>query len=396
MRSLVKASQRGFSLVELMVALLIGVILTSGVISVYITSKASYSLNTGLGQVQEAGRYALGIMQPILVLAGNTGCSHVPLTSQIPSQIIGTDPVYYLRYPVYGFEFTGTGIGDSGGDTSSPTLDNTASDWSPALSVSPYAQAKLNNLAVKGSDVLMVHEMIADPTPATIDGDVSGTLTYATTNAPPIGMVTGMPMIASDCTKDVVAFQATDVTSTTVSHTSSGTPGNDTTVTLQPFNSTKGSVGPVQTYVFFVGKGVGTESSLYEASLDTSGATAGQLGTPREMVPGVESMQILYGVDTDSPFDRIPNNYQTASQVDADGTCPNAAPENCYWNRVVSVRVALVVHSDSNTVDSNSAAASTFHMLGTTAADSFTYTSNVDRRMRRYFVQTFSLRNALP
>ncbi|MFI4967755.1 MAG: PilW family protein [Gammaproteobacteria bacterium] len=393
MRSLGTTSQRGFSLVELMVALLIGVILTSGVISVYITSKASYSMNTGLGQVQEAGRYALGIMQPILVVAGNTGCRH-PLsnTVSLPTMINSTDPVYNLRHAVYGFEYTGTGIGNSGSDTSSPTLDNSAGDWGPALSVSPVTQNALHNRAAKGSDVLMVHELIADPTPAVISGDddsPSGTLTYATTNAP--AMSAGELMIASNCGGESMVFQATDVTSTTVSHAYSGTPGN----TVPPggvwphFDLSGGGVGPAQTYVFFVGSGVGGESSLFEASLD---ATTGVLGTPKEMVPGVESMQVLYGVDTGNSdgtsvdMDFIPNYYGTAQEVETAGA----------WDRVVSVRVALLVHSDLNTTDKAPSSATKFHMLGTVAADSFTYTPNADRRLRRYFVQTFSLRNMLP
>jgi type IV pilus assembly protein PilW len=383
------ASQQGFSLVELMVALLIGVILTSGVISVYITSKASYSMNNGLGQVQEAGRFALGIMQPILVMAGNAGCSH-PLSPDAfydGNEIINPDPVYIFRYAVYGFEYTGTGIGAPHAATAATPIAANANEWSPALSISPLVQAQLigsGTPALKYSDVLMVHEMLTNPATVTADTGQFGAFTFAATNAPP--MSAGMLMMASNCVKDVDVFQATGVTSTTVSHANSGSPGNSTPAgAWGNLDLTKGSVGPAQAYVFFVGSGIGGESSLFEASLNT----AGQLGTPKEMVPGVENMQVLYGVDTDT--DSIPNNYETAAEVDA-GSC---GASNC-WNRVVSVRVALLVHSDANTTDQAPSSVTKFHMLGTVAADSFTYTPYADRRLRRYFVQTFSLRNLLP
>jgi type IV pilus assembly protein PilW len=394
MRSLRTTSQRGFSLVELMVALLIGVILTSGVISVYITSKASYSMNNGLGQVQEAGRFALGIMQPILVMAGNTGCRHPAAdTVSLPTEINSPDPVFNLRHAVYGFEYTGTGIGAPHAATATTPIATNASDWSPALSTSALVQAKLIGSltpALKYSDVLMVHELIANPTPATISGDdgsASGTLTYATANAP--AMSAGQLMIASNCSNESISFQATGVTTTTISHAFSGTPGNTTPPSGWPnFALSGGSVGPAQTYVFFVGSGIGGESSLFEASLDTTGT----LSTPKEMVPGVENMQVLYGVDTGNSsgsntiMDDIPNYYGTASQVDAAAA----------WDRVVSVRVALLVHSDTNTTDQAPSSVTAFHMLGTVTADSFSYKPNLDRRLRRYFVQTFSLRNLLP
>jgi type IV pilus assembly protein PilW len=416
MHRLRMASQRGFSLVELMVALLIGVILTSGVISVYITSKASYSMNTGLGQVQEAGRYALGIMQPILVMAGNIGCYHPKDDSEkLDTFINSSDPVYNLRHAVYGFEYTDTlthtGIGDSyPATTANAPIAADATLWSPNLSVSPLMNTAIAPYAVKYSDVLMVHEMLPNPAAITDDDNApsgNGTLTYSPTNAPT--MSTGMLMVASNCGhNDSVSFQATGVTSTTISHAFSGTPGN---AAVPPsgipgqwidFSLAKGSVGPAQTYVFFVGRGIDGGSSLYEATLKTSGAQAGQVfDTPKEMVPGVENMQVLYGVDTgnsdgsNAQMDFIPNNYETASEIDAGIPSVCASGGGC-WDRVVSVRVALLVHSDPNTTDKAPAAATTIHMLGTTSADSFNYTTYVDRRLRRYFVQTFSLRNLLP
>ena len=185
-------SQAGFSMVELMVALVLGVILTSGVISVFISSKNTYNTNNSLGQVEEGGRYALNFMQPILSMAGNTGCSRtgdsrrqngfndfIFSTAIAPAYASAAPyaPMYNFGVPVFGYEATGTGINatipSNGGETVSggvetyPTPDTTATDWSPALNWNDpknVLSGALNVNAVGGvlkyNDVLMVHEAL--------------------------------------------------------------------------------------------------------------------------------------------------------------------------------------------------------------------------------------------
>lgn len=89
---------------------------------------------------------------------------------------------------------------------------------------------------------------------------------------------------------------------------------------------------------------------------DGTGGTAGQ-----PLVEGVEDLQILYGEDTDAISDGIANQYATAGAV-------NMA-------RVVSVRVQLRLRSpDDNLTD--------------------TVTAFGDRRIRRVFTNTVTLRNS--
>ncbi|AGA91847.1 prepilin-type N-terminal cleavage/methylation domain-containing protein [Thioflavicoccus mobilis 8321] len=64
--------QRGFTLVELMVALLIGVFLTAGVLALFAATKQSYRINEGVSRVQESGRFAIDYMSRDLRLAGFT------------------------------------------------------------------------------------------------------------------------------------------------------------------------------------------------------------------------------------------------------------------------------------------------------------------------------------
>lgn len=64
--------QQGFSLVELMVALTISLVLMAGVGQIYISTKASYNLQNGLGRLQENARSALDILSHNIGQAGYT------------------------------------------------------------------------------------------------------------------------------------------------------------------------------------------------------------------------------------------------------------------------------------------------------------------------------------
>jgi type IV pilus assembly protein PilW len=72
------------------------------------------------------------------------------------------------------------------------------------------------------------------------------------------------------------------------------------------------------------------------------------------VVPGVDGFQVLYGIDTDEPSDGVPNRYVNASAIDAmdsalvlSGATEEARKQELnsrsWWNRVVSVRYALLL-----------------------------------------------------
>ena len=60
--TLSKRKQRGFSLVELMIALVLGLMVIGGVTSVFLSNKQSFRTNTALSQVQENSRIAFELM----------------------------------------------------------------------------------------------------------------------------------------------------------------------------------------------------------------------------------------------------------------------------------------------------------------------------------------------
>ncbi len=66
--------QAGFTLVELMVSMVLGIVVIGGVVSVLVANKNSYRTNEGLSQVQEAARTAFELMARDVRQAGGTGC----------------------------------------------------------------------------------------------------------------------------------------------------------------------------------------------------------------------------------------------------------------------------------------------------------------------------------
>lgn len=133
------------------------------------------------------------------------------------------------------------------------------------------------------------------------------------------------------------------------------------------------------------------------------------------IVGGVDSFQVLYGLDTDVPADGLSNLYVSASVVAAldDGLELDGANEaerdldlrrKTYWKRVASIKVGLILHGEKR-VRTN-AEPVTFDIFGPAyaealgGADPGTRISESDmpgslrERERRLFSSTIMLRNA--
>lgn len=67
-------SQRGLTLIELMIALLLGLIIAGAVASVFLSNRLSYNVGENLGRVQENARLAFDLMARDIREAGGSGC----------------------------------------------------------------------------------------------------------------------------------------------------------------------------------------------------------------------------------------------------------------------------------------------------------------------------------
>lgn len=80
MNIMTKRQQAGLSLVELMVAVVLGMLLMLGVTQVFLGSKTTYVSNQELSQIQESGRFALDILTKDIRSADYKGqCLGIPV-----------------------------------------------------------------------------------------------------------------------------------------------------------------------------------------------------------------------------------------------------------------------------------------------------------------------------
>jgi type IV pilus assembly protein PilW len=70
---LVHRQQRGLSLIELLVALAIGAVLIFGATQAYVDSRNAYTVNETVSRLQETARYAMSILEPDIRMSNNWG-----------------------------------------------------------------------------------------------------------------------------------------------------------------------------------------------------------------------------------------------------------------------------------------------------------------------------------
>lgn len=371
--------EAGLSLIELMIAMLVGLILIAGVLSVFISSRQSYGVNGAMGKIQENGRFALNFIDHDTRMAGYLGCggSNASIGNQLSSPANATLP-YNFSSGIAGFEFTGTGPGTTYDIPSESPAAGVDADWTPNLDTSLPVSG--TDYVVPGSDVLAVRFSPATVTAAYVSASPAPIGSDFTLTANP-GIVAGSLMVISNCV-DTYVVQASAVAGvgndTVTVDTSLMTPGN--AVNGIPSSFIGAQVSTVNTGVFYVGMDTTGSPALFEAITNPNCAAPNTCYGGyeiQELVPNVENMQVLYGVDTTGS--QTPSEYDTANVVDA-------ANE---WASVVSVRVALLVRSDLNTVPLP-AAAPVYNLLGTNVA------APRDTRLRQVFTTSIGLRNRLP
>ncbi|WP_097462272.1 PilW family protein [Mangrovitalea sediminis] len=95
-------NQQGLSLVELMIALVLGLIISLGVINIFIQSKNTYQTQDAISQVQENARFALDFLARDIRMAGYTGCAQVMSTANAVSG--GTGFLTNYDYGIEGYQ----------------------------------------------------------------------------------------------------------------------------------------------------------------------------------------------------------------------------------------------------------------------------------------------------
>ncbi len=351
-----RIAQLGFTLVELLVGMVIGLFIAGGLIAIVVTSTSAYNVQIDHARVNENARFAVEFLSRDVRMAGYFGCLDNP--ANVINNLNASDgSLYDFDEVIEGFE----------GNASETT-------WLPSAS----AVSALNILP--GTDAITVR--FANPTEsAVLDGVSTPDSAIPASNAG-YDFDTGQVAVVSDCDKaDVFQITSTD-NDNNLGHANSGaSPGNvsgslggglgdgyDTTATVMTYNAVR----------YFVRRRDTSDTSedaalaLYREYVSGTGATVVE-----PVIEGVENMQILYGVDTDA--DGVANSYLTANNV---GT----------WRNVVSVQIGLLVRSNEEygrEAESSGAAESyTYTLLGQDITDS------AKLRVRRHqYSTTIALRN---
>jgi len=105
----------GFSLVELMVAITLGLLLTAGMVQLFSSSKITFQTNDGLARVQENGRFALELLKRELRTAGTHGfcAGRIEITNHLnPGCGGGAVDFFDPNRAITGWEYASTGSGD--------------------------------------------------------------------------------------------------------------------------------------------------------------------------------------------------------------------------------------------------------------------------------------------
>lgn len=337
--------QRGFSLVEIMIAVTLSLIVLAGVLAVMYSSKVTYNENERVGRLQESGRAALEFMLRDLRGSGFPGCAQ-PIAGLFQLNNTLTSPTALLwnfAQPVYGHEYTGAA-------------------WVPAINAAILPSAAANN------DIVVVRTVPAGAPAMRVSSAVAPTAASITVQKEEGDMLqAGVPLVISDCGNASVfvpsAFtaDATDKVGTITRVAGAGTPSN-ASLDLGATYGPGARVAPLTTVIYYIrAASSGTGNSLWRVRSNLA---------PEELVPGVQAMQVLYGVAN-------AGQMQIASYVTANNVTD--------WSRVISVNFALLMRSaepNSPTLDNK-----VYSLLGVN------HGAYNDRYQRALFTTTVTLRN---
>ncbi len=327
--------QHGFSLIEVMIAMTIGLGISMLVVKIFTSSSATYRIADSIGALQETGRVALENIDRDVQMAGFRGCNSNNVNNSGPLVNVITTPTGYLN--------------DLG--TSLQGYDAVGAAWSPAL---PGIIAAAVPAPAVGSDVLVVRLPVG--TPANL-----GAPMVSATGDIPLFSVTGFAVndnaFIADCAQ-TAAFRISGIGGTSLRHAV----GVNTNAGLSRAFAEDAMVVRFETRAYYVApssRNPATETSLWMLA----GAAA-----PVEVVEDVAGLQIQYGEDTDGDY--VANVFRKANAV-------------ANFNSVVALQVSLLLRAP--------------HAIEAQTITNYVYNGvtvvPADRYTRRVYTATIQLRN---
>lgn len=373
----------GFSLIELMVAITLGLLLTAGMVQLFSSTKMTFNTNDALARVQENGRFTLEMLKRELREAGTNGfcAAELEVRSHLDSAD-SLDEILDLDRLIIGWNYDGTSSGNDFALPEDLTPPPGTGSWSGTdIGALPDALA---GQVVPGSDVLIVRRQ--QPIPGVTAGNTNNSainLHDHDGNATSHGLADNPVVLITDCATGADVFQVTNNENATAFNLGAGAGG------ASPGNNTGGCGGglcwsttyddsmqafEIRVDAYYIGLSNRGEPALFQVDLSRDQDDV----VPLELVSGVENMQIQYGFSREAPAGdgQHVDDWLSADQIPSDG-----------WAQVIAMRLGFAVRSEENAD-------------GTTVEQTFDLADvNVgtqgDGRMRHGFSTTIALRNRL-
>lgn len=416
-RSPAASVQRGLSLIELMIALLLSGLMIVGLVEIFSASRASYSLAQGAARVQESARFAFDFLQRDLRQAGQFGCTsdqaHFQYGGRGFRELFLSDRVDYGTLPdvagsealrfdlsLRGYEAVGSAPGQTVTLPAKPVV-GVAADWSPGL---PAEFAALKPAPVRGSDIVVMRTLSpesaevvrfqldpAEPTRASVS--VRAAHWPALTRDDPNPGLFGI----ADC-RSVVMFHANAIArgvDTVRVDTAVDALNQDTFDGADIFGLGQARLYRADSHVYYVGlKPDNDQPALFRARFGAAPGPAAIAVRSEELVEGVENLQLLYGQDIERraavpPLGRL-GAVGTATAValsasgrpEVDRWLPQLA-----WQRVNKIQVGMVVRSSDP--------ASAARRIVPLVAQGTPILADDDQRYRSVYETNIAVRNRL-
>lgn len=386
--------QAGLSLIEILVAMALGLVVLAGATNLFLGSSRTFEVNESLSRMQEDARFALNRVERDVRMAGFRGCTP---TDGVVNSLNQTDDDYlaelYGGNPLLGWEAVDTGPGNTIVPTNNQITTTAAASTNWSLAANPSGGSGLavpNSIVdggiVTGNDILVLNSLQLNSFGASIQtgGGSSDNNPFRLNNGDVITTGQILFIVEESCSTAELFQQTNNSGSNNPDRQNilkgtggSVTPGNIGSGTPQfSFDVTDGTqIYQQRSVAYFIRLNAEGIPSLYERRLDSGNRPA------VELVRGVESFQVLYGIAA-SNNSTVAAEYVTAEEV-------------TNWQEVVSVRLAMLLRS-SRPVGSQMNQR-VFNLLGTQVNPTGGATADPtgDRNIRILVTKTISLRNRI-
>jgi len=360
--------QRGLSLVELMLALALGIIVVTGIVQLFVGNSRTYGLINGQSRMQENARYALEFVAHAARNSGFMGCA--PEFENVVRGVRGNwdnIPEYDLSRIVQGFN------GNADGTWTPPLTTLPRTESGADFNVHTAGNGIDTNDIVTETDVVVFRSVQSPGQRLTAVLQPTASPVVTAPGGDP-GFDAGDIVFVSDCEQGAM-FRVTSITP----NVDEATLGIATTAAGSFFengDTVEGPTGFVPFTLSFLGRSYGEETSIGavettiffiapSADVDNQGNTPNALwekvgnAAPVELVQGVDDLQVRYGIDT-----TLTDGIANANQYVEFNDVPDV-------RQIVAVRVAVTVNSVDAVTDDG-------------------------QRLERTFSRTISMRNSNP